>query len=129
MLRLAEGNEVFRVYEISLQSGTKFTGSAMFLTFDLAEKYAGQNFTLVHKKADGTCEYFYATAGADGNVKFGPLYELSPFMLVKGTLRDELDDIPKAGDDSSPWIWRLLGGISAAGVAALILLDKRKRRV
>ena len=127
LLKLADG-DVFGVYEISLQSGTKSTDSVMYLTFDLEEKYAGQAFTLVHKKADGTFEYFYATAGADGNVKFGPLYELSPFMLVKGTLLDELDDIPKTGDDSSPWIWWLLGGIGVTGVALLIVMDKRKGR-
>ena len=127
LLKLADG-DVFGVYEISLQSGTKSTGSVMYLTFDLEEKYAGQAFTLVHKKADGTFEYFYATAGADGNVKFGPLYELSPFMLVKGTLLDELDNIPKTGDDSSPWVWWLLGGIGVAGVALLIVMDKRKGR-
>ena len=128
MLKLADGTDVFGVYEISLQSGMKSTGSAMYLTFDLAEKYAGHAFTLIHKKADGTFEYFYATAGADGNVEFGPLHELSPFMLVKGTLLDDLDDIPTTGDDSSPWIWWLLGGIGAAGVALLIVMDKRKER-
>ena len=127
MLKLADGNDVLGVYGISLQSGTKSTGSAMYLTFDLAEKYAGQAFTLVHKKADGTFEYFYAIAGADGNVEFGPLYELSPFMLVKGTLLDDLDDIPKTGDDSSPWVWWLLCGISAAG-GALGIMGKRKER-
>ena len=128
MLKLADGDDVFEVYEISLQSGMKSAGSAMYLTFDLADEYAGQAFTLVHKKADGTFEYFYATAGADGNVKFGPLYELSPFMLVKGTLLDESDDIPKTGDDSSPWVWWLLAGIGAAGVALLIVMGRRKGR-
>ena len=127
LLKLADG-DVFEVYEISLQSGIKSTGNAMYLTFDLADEYTGQAFTLVHKKADGTFEYFYATAGADGNVKFGPLYELSPFMLVKGTLLDESDDIPKTGDDSSPWVWWLLGGIGAAGVALLIVMGRRKGR-
>ena len=128
MLKLADGTDVFGVYEISLQSGMKSTGSAMYLTFDLAEKYAGHTFTLIHKKADGTFEYFYATAGADGNVEFGPLHELSPFMLVKGTLPDDLDDIPKTGDDSSPWIWWLLGGVSAAGIVVVTMLSKRKKR-
>ena len=128
MLKLADGTDVFGVYEISLQSGTKSTGSAMHLTFALAEQYAGQTFTLVHKKADGTFEYFYATADADGNVRFGPLYELSPFMLVKGTLLDDLDDIPKTGDDSSPWIWWLLCGASAVGAALLLIMGKRKGR-
>ena len=71
MLKLADGNDVLLVYEISLQSGTKSTGNPMFLTFDLTEQYAGQAMTLVHKKADGTFEYFYGTAGADGKVTFG----------------------------------------------------------
>ena len=128
LLKLADEDDVLHVYEISLQSGTKSTGSAMYLTFDLGEEFAGHVFTLVHKKGDGTFEYLYTTAGADGNVKFGPLYELSPFMLVKGALLDDLDDIPKTGDDSSPWVWWLLCGVSAAGVALLVGLGKRKGR-
>lgn len=127
MFKLTNGHDVFGVYEISLQSGTKTTGSAMHLTFDLAEKYAGQAFTLIHKKADGTFEYFYATAGANGNVTFGPLYELSPFMLVKGTLQDDLDEIPKTGDDSSPWIWWLLCGVSVVGIVVVTMLNKKKK--
>ncbi len=127
MLKLADGNDVLLVYEISLQSGTKSTGSPMFLTFDLTEQYAGQALTLVHKKADGTFEYLYATAGADGKVTFGPLYELSPFMLVKGTLSDASDEIPKTDDDSSTWIIWLLCGLAAAGIASLIVLNKRKK--
>ena len=127
MLKLADGNDVLLVYEISLQSGIKSTGSPMYLTFNLTEQYAGQALTLVHKKADGTFEYFYGTAGADGIVKFGPLNELSPFMLVKGTLSDVFDDNPKADDDSSPWIIWLLCGIAAAGIASLIVLNKRKK--
>ena len=83
--------------------------------------------TLVHKKADGTFEYFYGTAGADGKVTFGPIYELSPFMLVKGTLSDASDEIPKTDDDSSTWIIWLLCGLAAAGIASLIVLNKRKK--
>ena len=86
LLKLANREDVFRVYEISLKSGKAANGSAMYLTFDLDAKYAGQAFTLVHKKTDGTFEYFYATADADGKVTFGPIHELSPFMLVKGQL-------------------------------------------
>ena len=129
MLKLAEGKDFLQVYEISLQSGTKSTGSAMYLTFQLEDQYAGQAFTLVHKKADGTYEYLYAKVGADGTVKFGPLYELSPFMLVKGTLNGDLDDVPKTGDSSAPWIWWLLCGVSAAGAALLIGMDKQKGRI
>ena len=128
LLELADGNDVLQLYEISLQSGTISTGRPMHLTFQLEDQYAGQAFTLVHKKADGTFEYLYATADADGKVKFGPLYELSPFMLVRGTLKDDLDDIPKTGDDSSPWVWWLLCGVSAAGVALLVGLGKRNGR-
>ena len=81
LLRLANRDDVFRVYNITLRSGISSTGSAMYLTFDLANSYAGQAFTLVHKKTDGTYEYFHATANYNGDVTFGPLYWLSPFML------------------------------------------------
>lgn len=42
------------------------------------------------------------------------------------TLANELDGIPKTGDDSSALIWWLLCGVSAAGAAALLLFGKKK---
>ncbi len=60
-------------------------------------------------------------------MKFGPFYELSPFMLVKGTLPDDPDEIPKSGDDSSSWVWWLLVGVGVAAAALLIVWGKRKK--
>ncbi len=129
MLMLADSGDILQVYDISLQSGRSLTGSAMYLTFDLTRQYAGQAFTLVHKKADGTFEYLYATAGADGKVKFGPVYELSPFMLAKGSLLQippyAVVDVPKTGDSASTLclVLMLLAGLSGAG--AVVYRKKR----
>ena len=43
------------------------------------------------------------------------------------TDEDDLDDIPKTGDFSSPWIWWLLCGVSAAGITALAVLGRRRK--
>ena len=34
-------------------------------------------------------------------------------------MHNELRDTPKTGDDSKPWLWMALMGVSAAGAAAL----------
>lgn len=69
MLKLADGEEVLWVYEITLSSGRKSTESPMYINVVLGKQYAGQKLTLVHKKADGSYEYFYATADAEGKAK------------------------------------------------------------
>ena len=123
MLKLANSGDILHVYDICLKSGKTSTGSAMYLTFNLADQYVGQAFTLVHKKADGTFEYLYATAGMDGKVKFGPVYELSPFMLVKGSLlyvpTEEIINIPKTGDatNSVLFVPLSLAAVCGAGMA------------
>lgn len=122
LLKLADSGDILGVYNISLQSGRSSTGSAMYLTFDLTGQYAGQTFTLVHKKADSTFEYLYATAGADGKVKFGPVYELSPFMLVNGSLLQapayKVAGVPKTGDNfgSLGFVLLILAAVGGAGV-------------
>ncbi len=127
---MADQGDILGVYEISLQSGKSSAQSGMHLTFDLAKDYAGQTLTLVHKKADGTLEYFYATAGTDGKVKFGPLYELSPFMLVNGrvlyTPDIALTDVPKTGDSANSLAGILITLAAALGMGAAAY---RKRRV
>lgn len=132
--RLANGAEVFNVYNIYLRDGRKSTGSAMYLTFDLNAKYAGEAFTLVHQKADGTREYFYTTADANGDLKFGPLGELSPFMLVRGTLAQVGVTVPSAdvrppqtGDGDTPAFWAGTGMLCALGLAAAVYAIRRKR--
>ena len=45
-------------------------------------------------------------------------------------MHNELRDTPKTGDDSKPWLWMTLMGVSAAGAAALGILgyvNKRKK--
>ena len=45
-------------------------------------------------------------------------------------MHNELRDIPKTGDDSKPWLWMALMGVSAAGAATLGILgyvNKRKK--
>ena len=45
-------------------------------------------------------------------------------------MHNELRDTPKTGDDSKPWLWMALMGVSAAGAAALGILgyvNKRKK--
>ena len=129
MLKLADREDILHIYDISLQSGKSPTGSAMYLMFDLKGQYAGQALTLVHKKADGTFEYFFATAGADGKVKFGPVYELSPFMLVKGSLlyvpTEEVINVPKTGNVPSPIAFALLALAALCGAGAVALRKKQ----
>lgn len=113
MLGLAGTNGVIGCYDIHLKSGAKVNGSAMTLSFDLDASYAGQACTLIHKKADGSLEYFYSTVDANGRISFGPLYELSPFMLAKGTLpAKQLNPETGAND--------LVGLAAAASLIALL---------
>lgn len=133
MLKLADKNDIFRIYEISLKSGKLSTDGAMHLTFDLNVKYAGQAFTLVHKKADGTFEYLYATADENGNVRFGPLYELSPFMLVRGTLSPSLSygsaGVPNTGHSRGALPFALLALAAVCGIGAVAFHRKRYGKV
>lgn len=131
LIQLAEKGDILRVYDISLKSGKRQDGGAMHLTFALGAGYAGQSFTLVHKKADGTFEYLYATANANGQVKFGPLYELSPFMLVKGTLlylpTDQILNVPKTGESSGTLPFALLALAALCGMGAVLYRKKQTR--
>lgn len=121
LVQLADKGDILRVYDISLQSGSKSTGGAMHLTFSAGGQYAGQALTLVHQKADGSIEYFHAMADASGNVRFGPLYELSPFMLVKGSLqRATMLGVPKTGDTTGTITFVLLSLAAACGAGAVV---------
>ena len=45
-------------------------------------------------------------------------------------MHNELRDTPKTGDDSKPWLWAALMGVSAMGAAALgvvAYVGKRKK--
>ncbi len=125
LIKLADQDDILQIYDISLKSGKAISGAAAHLTFALGAQYANQSFTLVHQKADGSLEYFHATADASGNVKFGPLYELSPFMLVKGTLAVITAlGVPKTGDGGFP-LW--LVSLSLSGVYSFLYMMRRRR--
>ena len=85
MISLAPSGTTLRVYDISLKSGSK-GGYPMYLSFDLGVEYEGQIFTLIHRKADGSIESFTAMANPHGTVTFGPLSELSPFSIARGSV-------------------------------------------
>jgi hypothetical protein len=119
------------VVEIVVHQGVQMMeaiGGAIYLTFDLDKKHAGQAFTLVQKKADGTYEYFYATADTDGNVTFGTIYELSPFMLVKerlfNTSAGEAVNVPQTGDVSNWQPFVLIAIAVLYGMGATVFKTK-----
>ena len=130
LLRLAGTGDILGIYDIPQQSGEQTVGGALYLCFDLGKQHAGQAFTLVQKKADGTFEYCYAAVDAGGKVKFGPVYELSPFMLVKGTPvytpSYEVLEFPKTGDNGfSMWLIPL----SLSGMCASLWLVHRRKKI
>lgn len=129
LVKLAEQGDILGIYDISLQSGRSATGGAMHLTFAAGYEYAGQALTLVHQKADGSFEYFHATADANGNVRFGPLYELSPFMLVRGNVpAHEVLRVPKTGDADFP-LWRMPLFLSAICAALYVTWRRNNQSV
>ena len=130
-LRALANGAVFNTYNIYLRSGKKSIGSAIYLHFDLSGKYAGEAFTLVHRKADKTHEYFTATADANGDLAFGPLYELSPFMLVRGTrvqaANTSIADVPATGDALAPRAWIGLMLLTLLGIAISLATHPARR--
>ena len=128
MFRLANKDDILGVYDITLKSGKKSTTGALYLTFSIGTEYAGQALTLVHKKVDGSFEYFFAIADEKGNVKFGPLYSLSPFMLVRGRLLTAAPGAPNVPNTGGvftllPFAFIALATLCFAGVAVC----RRKR--
>ncbi len=115
MLALAGNNEVVKMYDIHLASGQSALGGGMELNFALGARYANEEFTLVHKKTDGSVEYFYARADGNGNVRFTGIYSLSPFMLVKGRISatavtTPIAEVPATG--GAPVALLLLAGLA-----------------
>ena len=57
-------------------------------------------------------------------------YVLPADKTTVAQMHNELRDTPKTGDDSKPWLWMALMGVSAAGAATLGILgyvNKRKK--
>lgn len=130
LLKLADKKDVLNIYEISLESGITLTGDDMNITFDLTSEYAQQKFTLVHEKSNGTFEYLYAMADEEGKATFGPIRELSKFMLVKGQLintpKDNVVDIPQTGEFFSFLPFALFTIATVCGVGTMQFRKKRK---
>ncbi len=117
--RMNDGDYVFILGKnISLSQG--FTGT-LTLSIPVGDAYNGETVTVLHCK-DGALET-YTVAVRDGKATFD-VTSLSPFAVF---IEDGLDDIPKTGDDNSQWVWWLLGGVSAAGIGLLAVLNKRKK--
>lgn len=47
---------------------------------------------------------------------------------VEIEMHNELRDTPKTGDDSRTGLWMVLAGLSAAGIAATVIVSKRKKK-
>lgn len=138
MLQLAGGAQVYKIYDIKL-SGGKATGSPMYLNFRVPQEAAGSVFTLVHKKDDGSVERFTALTNANGELQFGPVYEFSPFMLVKGELTlpaatayasapvnvPKADILPPQTGDASAGAQYLLLAVMLAAFALMISKYKK----
>ena len=43
-------------------------------------------------------------------------------------MHNELRDTPKTGDDSKPWLWAALMGVSAMGAVTLGVIGLKKRK-
>ena len=43
-------------------------------------------------------------------------------------MHNELRDTPKTGDDSKPWLWAALMGVSAVGAVTLGVIGLKKRK-
>lgn len=145
MMKLKDENDVLgsanviAVFGLSLKSSIKTTGDAIYVNFDLSAGYAEQAFTLVYKKPDGTYDYIYAMSDGKGNATFGPIYELSPVMLVEGTLPNEPMDVDEmntqAGGVFEMYLWGInvwwfisIGAALVFGAAVMVVIIVRKKR-
>ena len=108
--------------DISLLQG--FIGT-LSITMPVDAQYNGQIVTILHC-AGGTLQTYTATV-LDAKATFY-VTSLSPFAIFADA-QDGNDDIPKTGDNSRPWLWWLLCCVSAAGIAALVILRKLKKGV
>lgn len=119
---LAQGNTIIGIWDISLESGRSSTPGAT-LYMQIADLKEGQTYTLVHQNADGTLDYYYATANSQKTLAFSPINSLSPFMLVEGMLVAGEMNIPRTGD-AADLLAPLVCVIAAAG---LIVLRRKSR--
>mgnify|MGYP000442272933 CR=1 FL=1 len=89
------------------------------VTIPVGEGYEGQTLTILHCADEGLKTY--TAVVRDGKITF-TVESLSPFAVYAG---GSLDDIPITGDTGSGLIWWLLCGLSAAGMAAMLLVRRK----
>lgn len=123
---IAGGLNIVTQFDLSLKNGIKMSGSSVNINFALGDNYAGKDMSLIHKKADGSYELFNSTADSTGNADFGPITELSPFMLVEGTItqlptNQNTDDYinPNTGDNTRMGMWIGITIISLLAIVGL----------
>lgn len=107
------------LFEADLSLSRSYSGG-LTITIPVGAQYNGQTLTLLHCY-NGELETL--TAVVQGGEAVFTVRGLSPIAVFA---QDELDDIPKTGDSRFPWAWWLLCGASAAGMAILIGLYRRK---
>ncbi len=108
---------------VNISLSGSYTG-ALTISIPVDTQYNGKTITIVHLRNDAKLETFTPTV-ADGKATF-TVTSLSPFAVF-APVSYVLDDIPKVGDNSAPWFWWLLCGVSAASVVSLEVLDKKRR--
>jgi hypothetical protein len=141
---------------VDISLSDSFTGP-LTISLPVGAQYNGQTVTILHAKRDGTLETYTAIVRdgkatftvislspfavfAQAPATPTPTPTPTPTIMPTATPTampaatptppsdgDELDDIPRTGDSSSPWVWWLLCGVSAMGIAALVKLSKRKK--
>ncbi len=108
---------------VNISLSGSFTG-ALTIAIPVGTQYNGKTITIVHLRNDAKVETFTPTV-ADGKATF-TVTSLSPFAVF-AEVSYNLDDIPKVGDNSTAWIWRLLCGVSALSAVTLTVLGKKRK--
>ena len=123
-IREAQKNNQFILgFDIDLTPG--FSGP-LTVSIPIGNRHNGQIVTILHC-VNGRLETLTATV-MNGKATF-TVTELSPFAVTTGLLVPDsiVTDPPKTGDGSFNLVGLLLCGASAAGLAALIVLGKRRK--
>lgn len=108
-------------------SGT-LPGEAQIRVY-VGTQYAGQTlYYYYYNPQTGRLEFMQsAKADKDGYVTVRQS-RCSSYLFALYD-KDDMDDIPKTGDNSSNLVWWLLCGASAAGITALVVFGKLKKGI
>ena len=114
-------NNYLMVFGKDISLSGEFAGT-LTITVSVDPKYNGQQLTALHS-INGVLETLTSTV-VNGQATFA-VTSLSPFAVFVQTGSD-LDNVPDTGDGRSNFVWWLLGGLSLAGIALLIILSMKK---